>query len=129
MLREISVNRFALRRREPAESRFEYFLTLGITLHIRGPLLLIRVVGVGELSLRRRNERPRVDRVEQFLRVQGDSRDIDGAEPLLNLSLGALALVDQKRAVQELILVVLRQRREGLLSAVDRDGEVVGAVV
>jgi hypothetical protein len=64
-------------------------------------------VGVAVLLLRRGDEGSRVDRVEQLLLVERDAGDVDPFEPLLDLVLGAVALVDVELRVQNVPLLVL----------------------
>src|SRR5699024_3512103 len=82
--------------------------------------------GVRELALSRGYKRAGVDGVAQLLGVQGNSGDVDGSEPLLDLGLGARADVHEQLGAQDHVLLLLRQRREGLLAAVDDDGQLDG---
>lgn len=88
------------------------------------PLLLQRIARVRELSLRCRHERPGVERVEQFLLVQRDTRDIDGLEPLFDLGLGSLTYVHGELVLQDRLLVLHGERGERLLRAVQLDREL-----
>lgn len=67
-------------------------------------LLDVRVLRIAELFLSLGDERPRVDRVQKLLLVQRHAGDVDRLEPLLDLCLLPLALVDQQREASGAVL-------------------------
>ncbi len=79
----------------PLECALPEILPVGHASDIGGPFLNVRVLAVAELLPAGGDEGSRVDGVEQFLIVERHSGGVDRAEPLLDLTLGATALVDE----------------------------------
>ena len=86
-------------------------------------------MAVAELCFAERHERPGIDRVQQFLVIQGNTRDVDRPKPFFDLGFGAGAFVHQKRCVEDFGLFVGGEAAEVLLHAVFVfDGELVGDI-
>ena len=92
---------------------------------VRAPFLDVRVLAVAELGLGKRHERPGVDGVQELLGVERHAGDVDRLEPLLDLGLRALALVDQQFRVPNFGLLVGGQAVEVLRIAIIHDRELV----
>ncbi len=104
----------------------QHFLTLWITLNVGTPFLLSGIGRVRENTLRSRNERARINSVEQLLFIERHASNVDGLEPLFNLRLTALACVNQQVCVTNHLLLLDRQRRERMLSTINLDRELAG---
>src|SRR5690606_32208930 len=95
-------------------------------LNERAPFCDVGVLAVTELCLRSGNEWTRVNCIQQFLLVQGDTRNVDRLEPLLNLSLRSLTLIDEQRGLEDQVLLILGQAIKVFRVAAVHNGELVG---
>ena len=109
----------------PVQRPLQELLPVCAALDVGAPLLDVRVLAVAEFGLRQRRERPRVNGIQELLGVERHTCDVDRLEPLLDLSLGPLALVNQQSRAENLGPLVGGQAVEIFRIAVIHDRELV----
>ena len=109
----------------PIQRPLQKILPVGASLDVGAPLLNVRVLAVAELFFGLGDERAGVDSVQKLLLVEWHASDVDCFEPLLDLGLRPLALVDQQLRVLDSLLLISGEAVEVLRVGAVHDGKLV----
>ncbi len=110
---------------DPIKRALEIVLPVGAALDVSAPLLDVGVLAVAELGLCQRDKGARIDRVQKFLGLERNARDVDGLKPLLDLGFSALTDVNEHFGGEDYVLLILWKAIEGLGVAAIHDREFV----